>query len=131
MKNLRLISLRAAALAVTLLVLPSGFAQTNDRAAQILAATGSVRLAAVGPYVAVGTYLIQVSTKLGSPSSILPDGTWLYEGFTIDDSNASGTLVVRFQEGRVSSLSLASPVVVIALRTQTRKPGGKVLVATQ
>ena len=131
MKNLRLISLRATTLAVTLLVLPAAFAQTNDRAAQVLATTGSVRLESAGPYVGLGTYAIQVSAKLGSPSAILPDGTLLYAGFGIEGSSAHGTLVVRFTNGRVSFLSLASPAVVIALRTPAKTPGDKVLVATR
>ena len=131
MKNVIHTSLRAAALAVTLLVLPVAFAQTSDRAAQILAATGSIQLAAVGPYVQLGTFAIQVSTKLGSPSATLPDGTLLYSDFGIEHSSARGTLVVGFTNGRVSSLTLASPAVVVALRNQIMKPGDKVLIATR
>lgn len=131
MKKILVSSLRAAALAATLFVLPAVFAHAPDRAAQILAATGSVRLESAGPYVNLGTYSIQVSTKLGAPSATLSDGSLLYNDFSIEDSAAHGTLIVRFIDGRVSSLSLASPAAVIALRAGTEKSGDKVLVATR
>ncbi len=124
-------SLRVAALAVTLLVLPAAFAQNPDRIAQALAATGSVRVDAVGPYVNVGTVRVQVFAKLGSPTATLPDGTWLYSDFLADGSDAHGTLVVHFNADRVSSLSLASPAVVVAMRNQAQKSGDKVLVAAR
>jgi ABC-type spermidine/putrescine transport system permease subunit II len=131
MKNLALTSLRVAALAVTLLVLPAAFAQNPDRIAQALAARGSVRVDAVGPDVNVGTCRVQVFAQLGSPTSTLPDGTWLYQDYLADGSEAHGTLVVHFNAGRVSSLSLASPAVVVALRNEAKRPGEKVLVAAR
>lgn len=129
MKNHLISSLRTAVLATTLLVLPAAFAQANDRAAQVLAATGVVRVESVGPYVSTGTYRIQVSAKLGRPTVTLADGTWLYENFTANGSSAAGTLVVRFADDRVSSLSLASPAAVTALRVSPRKVDDKVLIA--
>jgi len=129
MKNHHASTLRAAALATTLFVLPAAFAQTSDRAAQALATIGSVRVESAGPYVSVGTYRIQVTTKLGRPSATLADGTMLYENYLADGSAATGTLVVQFAAGRVSSLSLAGPAVVAALRTPARKLGDKVLIA--
>ena len=131
MKNILVSSLRAAALASTLMVLSTVFAQTGDSAAQALATTGSVALKAAGPYVNVGTYRIQVSAKLGRPSATLPDGTWLYNNFTVQDSDASGTLVVAFNNGCVSSLSIASPAVVMALSTQPKKLNDKGIVTAQ
>ncbi len=90
--------------------------QPGHRAAQHLAAHGSLPLKTVGPYVHVGTFRIQVSTKLGRPDFALPDGTWLYENYTIPPGDARGTLVVRFENGRVLELALATPAVVAALR---------------
>lgn len=131
MKNVLTSSLRVAAFAVTLFALPAAFAANPDRAAQALAATGSVRVESVGPDVNVGTYRVQVLAKLGAPTSTLPNGTWLYSDFIADDSAASGTLVVQFRAGRVSELSLASPAVVVALRNEARPSGEKQLVAAR
>ena len=126
MKNFLISSLRAAALASTLLA-SSAFAA--DRAADVLSATGSVKIESVGPYVSTGTYRVQVSAKLGRPTTTLPDGTWVYENFNASDSAASGALVVRFVDGRVSSLSLATPATVVALRSPHHKVGDRILIA--
>ena len=129
MKNYLVSSLRVAGLIGTLFAAAAAFAQSPDRAAQLLVATGSVRVANVGPYVATGTCRVQVSTQLGRPSATLADGTWLYENFNADGSSASGTLVVRFADNRVSSLTLAGPTVVTALRAQSKAPAHRTLVA--
>lgn len=100
-----------------------------DSAAQALAATGTVRVQAVGQYVEVGTYQIQVSTKLGRPSARLADGTWLYRNFAINGSNAAGTLVVRFEDGRVTQLSVVTPHVELAMLNAETK--GRVQVAAK
>jgi hypothetical protein len=121
MKNLLISSLRAAAFASTL------FAFAASAHASDLTATGSLWVAAAGPYVNHGTCRVQVSAKLGRPSATLPDGTWLYEGFTAGDR--SGTLVVRFSAGRVSDLALASPAVVTALLAQPTTSAHPVLIA--
>jgi hypothetical protein len=135
MKTLRTSALRAAALAATLFVLPSLFSATEptaaDRAAQMLRATGRLPVQAVGPYVEIGTYRIQVSVKLGRASAVLPDGTWLYEKYVSENSAAEGTLVVRFVNGRVSELYLATPAIVAALKDTARPAAAKTLVASQ
>ena len=127
MKNIITSSLRVAALASTLFLASSAVAA--DRAADMLAATGSVKIESVGPYVSTGTYRVQVSAKLGHPTTTLSDGTWIYENFNANDSGASGALVIRFTDGRVSSLSLATPATVVALRTPHHKVNDKVLIA--
>jgi hypothetical protein len=132
MKTITASSLRAAALATSLFLLTlAAFAHDSapsDRASALLASQGSIAVASAGPYVEIGTYAIQVTAKLGRPAASLPDGTWLYENFSAEDSAARGTLVVRFVQGRVSSLALATPAVVAALRTA---PKSGVLVAQQ
>lgn len=132
MKTIAVCSLRTAALAAALLLLPAvasaNDSATADRAESLLAGRGSIPVEAAGPYVEVGTYRIQVAVKLGRPAARLPDGTWLYENFVADGSNARGTLVVRFAQGRVSALTLATPAVVAALRSA---PQSGVLVAQQ
>lgn len=125
---------RIAALAASLLALPvlasaTETAQT-DRAAQQLASVGSVDIKAVGRYVEPGTFRIQVSTKLGRPSTVLADGTWLYSNHVIDGSNATGTLVIRFDDhGQVSQMSLVTPAIATAMAKPQKAPE-KVLVAS-
>jgi hypothetical protein len=88
---------------------------------------GTVAVANAGPHVAVGTFRIQVETKLGRPDVKLADGTWLYRGRAVAGSRATGTLVVRFADGRVSALALATPAAVAVLRAGSAKD----LVATK
>jgi hypothetical protein len=125
-------SLRAAVIASTLFLLPTFVSAkvdaATDRAKAVLALHGSLPVTAAGPYVQIGTYKIQVSVKLGQPSAKLPDGTWLYRNFTVDDSEASGALLVSFEKGRVSGLTIVTPEVALALTTPA-KPGAKSLVA--
>jgi hypothetical protein len=103
----------------------------SDRAAQLLAAKGTVPVQAAGPHVERGTFRIQLSTKLGRPDLVLSDGTWLYHNRTVEGSNARGTLVVRFDKGRVSDLALVTPAVVAALRADPRQPLPAEIVATK
>ncbi len=108
--------LLAAALLLAPAALLAGDAPSADDALQQLARNGSVPVKHAGPHVQIGTFQIQVSTKLGAPSVRLPDGTWLYDHRRIAGSGAAGTLVVRFTGGRVSALTLATPAAVAALR---------------
>jgi hypothetical protein len=91
---------------------------TTDRAIQLLTAHGLVPVHAAGPYVERGTPRVQVAAKLGRPDAILPDGTWLYHDRAIEGSEATGTLLVRFEHKRVSSLALAGPSTVAALQAK-------------
>ena len=104
------------------LLLAAESIRTRDHANELLTANGSVRVSHVGRAVEIGTYQIQVSVKLGRPDLRLADGTWLYHERNIEHSEATGTLVVRFTNGRVSELSLAGPSLVAALETQARAP---------
>jgi hypothetical protein len=101
-----------------------------DRATQLLNSSGAISIKAAGPYVENGTYQIQVAAKLGRPNVILGDGAWLYNNFAVADSNATGTLVVRFDQGRVVDLSLVTPAVVAAMRSNRRNEG-QALIATK
>ena len=125
-------SLRAAVLASAMLLtsaaLIAGPSPASDAASERLAAAGTISVKSVGQYVEQGTLRIQVSTKLGRPTTILSDGTWLYDNRKVIESEASGTLVVRFQKGRVSDLSLVTPAVAVAMKA---KPVGSDLVATK
>jgi hypothetical protein len=88
----------------------------SDSAAELLARNGAIPLKQAGPYVEPGTLRVQVEAKLGRPDLTLNDGTWLYQNRHVGESTATGTLVVRFTGGRVSSLTLATPAVIAALR---------------
>jgi len=101
-----------------------------DHASQTMARHGTINLKAVGPYVQTGTFRIWVEAKLGKPSTRLPDGTWFYRAYVVKDSDARGTLVVRFKEGRVSNLSLVTRAVETAMLNPTEEQSG-ILVASR
>jgi hypothetical protein len=130
MKNITLASFRAAALAAALLVAPA-IASAHDNPAQVLASSGAVPVKDAGPYVHPGSYRIHVWTTLGRPSAVLADGTYLYRDFGAQDNAIRGTLVVRFDRGRVSQLSLVSPAVETALLTAPAGGKGAVEIASK
>ena len=119
MNHIARTSLRTASLVAALLLATTTAsvkaATPADTAAQTLATSGAVSVKAAGPYVQVGSYRIHVSSHLGRPSAVTRNGTWLYRGFTADDSSATGTLMVRFENGRVSDLQLISATVETAM----------------
>lgn len=110
--------LRAAALA-SFLALPAlaspREAQAADRAAELLTRHGTILVQNAGPYVELGTFQIQVSKALGRPTHRLADGTWLYPNYEVEESRARGTLVLRFEKGRVCALTLVTPAVATAM----------------
>ncbi len=133
MKTNLVSALRLTALAATLTFVSASVSAKDlapaDRAEDLLALHGSVPVKQAGPYVEMGTYKIQVSAKLGSPSARLADGTWLYQHYQVEGGEAAGTLVVRFNpRGRVSGLTLVTPAVATAMSTP-KQAGEKVLVA--
>jgi hypothetical protein len=102
---------------------------SDDSAAQLLAKNGTVQVTSVGRFVEPGTFRIQVAQKLGRPDFTLADGTWIYHHRRVNGSDAAGTLVIRFNEGRVSSLSIATPAVVAALRNESAEKASKFVAA--
>ncbi len=133
MKTTLASALRLTALAATLTFATAGVSakenHSSDRAAQLLAVNSSVPVTNAGPYVERGTLLIQVAVKLGRPTAKLADGTWLYPNYTVENSAAHGTLVVRFSPaGRVTDLSLVTPSAATAMLGQ-KKSSEKILVA--
>ena len=128
-------TLSAAALAVALLAL-SALAPTpalaagstpGDPVAQAMNLTGSLPVKAASPYLEMGSYRIWVSSHLGKPTHVLADGTWIYERFTVEDSNVGGSLVVRFQQGQVSELRLVSPAVLTAMLSSPKMAPGMLI----
>jgi hypothetical protein len=97
-----------------------------------------------GDTVTPGTSRIMVSMRLGSPSMVLPDGSWLYRGYNAYRTDAgassaapgsdreivrSGTLIVRFTAQKVASLSLADEPTVAQLRQKSRNTDDRSRVA--
>ena len=98
-----------------------------------------------GDAVTPGTSRIMVSMRLGSPSLVLPDGTWLYQGYrarlsprdaskTDADANrelvGSGTLIVRFVSQKVVSLSIADEPTIASLRQKTQDARNRQIAAS-
>jgi len=136
--------IRAAASGASLLLLPVAAAARDsvpaDSAARLFAATGFVPVKAAKPYrepdsvayaIQVGSWRATVADRLGRPSAVLEDGTWLYRNFTVDESLAHGTLVVQFDHGDVSRLSLVSPKVEAAMLTSPANEKRRTLVASK
>lgn len=96
-------------------------AQAKDDAATLLRRDGIVHVKQAGPHVGIGTFRIQVAVKLGQPDARLGDDTWLFHDRRIEGSDARGTLIVRFANGRVQSLALATPAVVASLRDHPQR----------
>lgn len=84
------------------------------------------RIQANDTHVTAGTARVMVALRLGTPNAVLPDGSWLYSGYSArrEDARlvANGTLIVRFHDNRVSSLSVADPSTITALRRAPRQP---------
>lgn len=116
---LRLALFSAALTLATVHATAKGTAPT-DRAAELLASQGQIAVKNAGPQVEIGTYRIQVAVTLGQPAVKLPDGTWLYPEIPVDHSDATGTLVVRFNHGRVSQLLLVTPATATAMTAHSK-----------
>lgn len=129
-RSLRFLPLAALCLTAPF-VAAAAPAGDSDRASALLVRQGSIAVASAGPYVEAGTYRIQVSAKLGRADVILPDGTWLYHGHRVVQSDAEGTLVVRFQGNRVSALAIVTPAVAVALQSGARQAKAADLLAAK
>lgn len=83
------------------------------------------RVHANGATVTTGTARVMVALRLGAPSSVLPDGSWLYRGYTARKGDiamiSNGTLLVRFDENRVTSLEIADHAAIMALKQAPRR----------
>jgi hypothetical protein len=115
-------ALRSAALVAVLLSLSATVRASEpsvkpvDRACQIMDASGSVPIVNIGPDVRVGSSPAAVSEAVGHADRVLSNGTWIfYKNFYVDQSSAHGSLAVSFENGRVASLRIVSPVKLYAL----------------
>lgn len=84
------------------------------------------RIQANGSDVIAGTTRVMVALRLGSPSAVLPDGSWLYSGYSARRNGTplieNGTLIVRFVASEVNSLAVADARTITALRRSPRSP---------
>jgi len=118
MKTILLLSSFVAALAASASLANANPAAANSSEAQVaqtLAVTGQIAVANVGDYIATGSYRIWVSSHLGRPDHVLPDGTWLYDHRRVEQSAVGGTLAISFANGKVSGMRLLSPAAATAL----------------
>lgn len=109
-------SLPLAASAHDRVALPGGFVPVNRVEA---------RLRANGDCITAGDGRINVQLRLGSPSRVLPDGSWLYSRYraaTKDGREVAGSLVVRFAHSRVTALALVDQATATALIEQRFTP---------
>ncbi len=109
-------------------------AETTAPAAELPVSRVAARTNANGDRVEVGTSRLAVSLRLGSPSAVLADGTWLYYGYDANIANGQSlenrTLIVRFTAQKVSALSLGDEATVVALRNLPKASGKTQLLAT-
>jgi hypothetical protein len=146
MNIITIASRRAAAIAAALLLVPAITSARDtapaDSAARLFGTgtTGVVPVKAAKSYraddslvsaVQIGTWQSAVLLRLGRPSAVLADGTWLYRNFTVDESLTHGTLVVRFDHGNVSQLSLVSQTVEAAMLKTPASAKDRALVASK
>ena len=118
MKTVLLVSSLVAVLAASASLAnanPASSESTEVQVAQTLATTGQIEVANFGDYVHAGSFRIWVSSHLGRPDHVLPDGTWLYNDRQMENTAVSGTLAISFEHGQVSSMSLLSAATVVAL----------------
>lgn len=86
---------------------------------------------AAGDYVERGTMRIQVATKLGRPAAVTADGAWVYRNQMVAGTERHGSLLVRFERGRVSELALITPDTkheVVAVRQGMKKDSSRLRV---
>lgn len=112
-----LLALCALAAGISLASASPSTPTSSDAATQLLREHGAIVVGQAGAHVEAGTFRVQVAAKLGRPDETLADGTWLYHGRRVSESEARGTLVIRFAGGRVQALSLLAPQALVALRS--------------
>lgn len=118
-------SLSLTASAADRSALPGGFVLLNRVAA---------RVHANGDSIVVGDGRINVQLRLGAPTRVLPDGSWLYSHYRATASDGrefAGNLVVRFEKSLVTALVLADRATVTAMIERRPDPSTRQLAANQ
>lgn len=93
----------------------------------------AAKVNANGDEVAAGTSRIHVSLRLGAPSSVLADGSWVYSNYVMrtsaQDAGRPASLLVRFAANRVSGLTLIDESTLVAMRAMPHAPSQNQFVA--
>ena len=105
----------------------------STRFGELPVAQIAAKVNANGDTVTAGTSRVLVGLRLGAPTYVLSDGSWLYANYvvhvTASDDGRPATLVIRFTANRVSALTLADQSVVVALRQTPRHPAADHILA--
>jgi hypothetical protein len=127
--------LRSGLIALSLILASVSYATvpesaSSDHAAVKLNLYGSVPIDSVGPNVRIGASKADAALTLGYPSRVLSDGRWIiFRDFWVDHSTAHGSLVVRFEGGKVSELMIVTPAKGVALCRMTERSSNAELTA--
>jgi hypothetical protein len=80
----------------------------------------AAKINANGDEVSPGTSRIHVRLRLGAPSWVLADGSWVYSNYVMRtsarDTGRPASLLVRFGSERVTRLALIDQSTLVALR---------------
>jgi hypothetical protein len=86
----------------------------------------AAKVNANGDEVTAGTSRIHVRLRLGAPSWVLADGSWVYSNYVMRtsarDTGRPASLLVRFGSERVARLALIDQSTLVALRELPQAP---------
>jgi hypothetical protein len=93
----------------------------------------AAKVNANGDEVTAGTSRIHVRLRLGAPSWVLADGSWVYSNYVMRtsarDTGRPACLLVRFGSDRVARLALIDESTLMALRETPKAPAQNQFVA--
>ena len=94
----------------------------------------AAKVNANGDEVTAGTSRVYVRLRLGDPSAVLADGSWVYSNYVMRtsarDTGRPASLLVRFGSERVARLALIDESTLVALRKTPLAPTQNQFVAT-
>jgi len=86
----------------------------------------AAKVNANGDEVTAGTSRVHVRLRLGAPSWVLADGSWVYSNYVMRtsarDTGRPASLLVRFGSDRVARLALIDESTLVVLREMPRAP---------
>jgi hypothetical protein len=86
----------------------------------------AAKVNANGDEVTPGTSRVHVRLRLGAPTWVLTDGSWVYSNYVMltsaGDTGRPASLLVRFGSDRVARLALIDESTLVALRETPRAP---------
>src|SRR6478752_10843609 len=86
----------------------------------------AAKVHANGDEVVAGTGRVHVRLRLGAPTWVLTDGSWVYSNYVMRtsarDTGRPASLLVRFGSDRVARLALIDESTLVVLREMPRAP---------